>query len=111
MSGGENKVSELLEQSFTPAVESHRTKLTLNSTKGAAEKSLKVITPVVQSTNSLKAPQANVSPTTQVDQSRVLEGRSSAFGPAEKSTEAFEYKNADAIEDTHGQGSNKSGDA
>src|SRR5579872_6912023 len=103
MSGGESKVSELLEQSFTPAVESARTKLgPLNSAKGLAEKQLKVITPVVQSTSSLRAPQSNGAQTTQVDQSRVLEGRTLAFRPAEKVSEAFEYKNADAIEDNHG---------
>jgi hypothetical protein len=103
VSGGESKVSELLEQCFTPAVESARTKLgPLNSAKGVEEKQLRVITPVLQSSNTLKAPQSNSAPTTQVEQSRVLEGRPTAFGPTAKASEAFEYKNANAIEDKHG---------
>jgi len=103
VSGGENKVSELLEQSFTPAVESQRTKLgPLNSAKGVEEKSLRVITPVLQSSNTLKSPQVNGAITTQPDQSRVLEGRTLAFRPAEKVSETFEYQNANTIEDNHG---------
>ena len=103
MSGGENKVSELLAAPFSPTVESVRTKLgPLNSAKGVEEKQLRVITPVLANQNTLLVPQSNGAQTTTVTGVSVLEGRPTAFGPTAKSTEAFEYKNANAIEDTHG---------
>ncbi len=103
MSGGESKVSELLGTEFSPTVESVRTKLgPLNSAKGVSEKQLRVITPVLATQNAPLRPQSNVTETTPAAGAPVLEGRPTAFGPTAKATEAFEYKNANAIEDNHG---------
>src|SRR5271166_642469 len=104
MSGGEAKSSELLPHEGIPAIESNRTSLgPLNSgAQKPPEKSLRVITQVLNNrTLSLKPAAAATAHMPQA-QAAVLQAGGNALKPQGKESPAFDYQNAVTIEDNHG---------
>ena len=100
MSGGESKVSPLLEQQGVPAVESARTSLGPLGTAAnkPAERTLRVISPMLANSGQGLTVARQGAETTKPTETKVLEGRTDS-GPAVKISQAFAFENADSLED------------
>ena len=101
MAGGENKVSELLPNEGIPAVESNRTKLGPLGTSAnkPAERTLRVITQVVENQQNQLKPLAGGNQTVMPTGAAAVETHRTSLNPAAKETQAFAYQNAVTIED------------